>query len=78
MGHAFHLMRRLESACEIQVMAQSGGAELIFPPMDVVQKTSTQTTQIVQKKEINTSDGPAMLWAAVRRWMAQIDPSYMH
>ena len=78
MGHAFHLMRRLEGACEIQVMAQSGGAELIYPPMDVVRKTATQTTQIVQKKEIDKSDGPAMLWAAVRRWMEQIDPSYMH
>ena len=78
MGHAFHLMRRLESACETQVMAQAGGAELIFPPMDVIRKTSKQTTQIVQKKDIDTSDGPAMLWAAVRRWMEQIDPSYMH
>ena len=46
-------------------------------PMDVVRKTATQTTQIVQKQSIDTSDGPAMLWAAVRRWMAQIDPSYM-
>jgi hypothetical protein len=24
-----------------------------------------------------TADGPAMLWAAVRRWMEQVDPSYM-
>ena len=46
--------------------------------MDVIRKTATQTTQIVQKKDIDTSDGPAMLWAAVRRWMEQIDPSYIH
>jgi len=77
MGHAFHLMRRIESACETQVMAQAGGAELIFPPMDVIRKTATQTTQIVKKDNIDTSDGPALLWAAVRRWMAQIDPGYM-
>ena len=78
MGHAFHLMRRIESACETQVMAQAGGAELIYPPMDVVQRTSQQTTQIVQQKEINSADGPALLWGAVRRWMVQLDPSYMN
>ena len=37
-----------------------------------------QTTQLVQKKEKDTSDGPAIMWAAVRRWMEQIDPGYMH
>jgi ribulose-5-phosphate 4-epimerase/fuculose-1-phosphate aldolase len=78
MGHAFHLMRRLEMSCETQVLAQSGGAKLIFPPMDVVRKTGAQTTQLVQKKEKDTSDGPAIMWAAVRRWMEQIDPGYMH
>jgi ribulose-5-phosphate 4-epimerase/fuculose-1-phosphate aldolase len=77
MGHAFNLMRRLENACEIQVLAQAGGAELIYPPMDVVTRTTQQTTQIVQKKTIDTSDGPTLLWAAVRRWMAQVDPGYM-
>jgi ribulose-5-phosphate 4-epimerase/fuculose-1-phosphate aldolase len=77
MGEAFNLMRRLEMACETQVMAQAGGAELIFPPMEVVRKTTQQVTQIVQKAELNQSDGPAFLWKAVRRWMAQIDPSYM-
>ncbi len=78
MGHAFHLMRRLEMSCETQVMAQSGGAKLIYPPMDVVRKTASQTTQLVQKKEKDTADGPAILWAAARRWMEQIDPGYMH
>ena len=77
MGHAFNLMRRLEMACETQVLAQAGGTELIFPPMDVVKKTGQQTTQIVQKKEIDASDGPSILWQAVRRWMTQVDPGYM-
>ena len=77
MGHAFNHMRRLEMACETQVMAQAGGVELIFPPMNVVQKTTQQMTQIVQKEEKNADDGPAILWAAVRRWMTQLDPGYM-
>ena len=50
---------------------------MIFPPMAVVQKTTQQMTQIVQKDEKNADDGPAILWAAVRRWMTQLDPGYM-
>ena len=72
-------MRRLETACEMQIMAQSGGAELIMPPMEVVGKTGGQTTMTMdQNADANgeKADGPAMLWAAVRRWMAQVDPSY--
>ena len=77
MGEAFNLMRRLEMACETQVLAQSGGTALIFPPMEVVRKTASQTTQIV-KTETSGAEGPAILWVAVRRWMEQIDPSFLH
>jgi ribulose-5-phosphate 4-epimerase/fuculose-1-phosphate aldolase len=79
-GEAFNLMRRLESACEVQIMAQSGGAKLSMPPMNVVSKTTAQTTMTMDQnadaKGVET-DGPSMLWAAVRRWMAQVDSSYM-
>ncbi|MES2563059.1 MAG: class II aldolase/adducin family protein [Pseudomonadota bacterium] len=73
-GHAFNLMRRLELACETQIMAQSGGAKLIYPSMDVVRKTSGQTTMTVDQGV--DVDGPGMMWAAVRRLMDQLDPSY--
>jgi ribulose-5-phosphate 4-epimerase/fuculose-1-phosphate aldolase len=76
MGHAFNLMRRLESACESQVLAQAGGAKLTMPPAHVVEKTANQSTKLVDKGAAQT-DGPGILWAAVRRWMTQIDPSYM-
>ncbi len=79
-GEAFNLMRRLETACEIQVMAQSGGAKLSMPPMNVVAKTTGQVTMTMdQEAEAKgaQADGPAMLWAAVRRWMAKVDASYM-
>lgn len=76
MANAFNLMRRLESACESQVLAQAGGAKLLMPPMDVVRKTAGQTTKRADKGA-DAFDGPEILWAAVRRWMAQIDPSYM-
>jgi hypothetical protein len=73
-------MRRLENACEIQIMAQAGGAELIMPPMNVVSKTGGQTTMTMDQSADaigEKADGPAMLWAAVHRWMAKVDPSYM-
>lgn len=76
MGHAFNLMRRLEMACEVQVLAQSGGAKLIMPPMDVVRKTAGQSTRLVDKGA-EATDAPGILWAAVRRWMEQFDPSFM-
>lgn len=63
-------MRRLELACETQIMAQSGGVKLRMPPQNVVQKTAGQTTQTVDKGA--DVDGPAMVWAAVRRWMEQM------
>ena len=77
MGHAFSLMRRLENACETQVLAQSGGAALRVPPVEVVRKTAGQSTRTVDQSSAQT-DGPGMLWAAVRRWMAQVDPSFMN
>ena len=79
-AEAFALMRRLETACEVQIMAQAGGAELIMPPMDVVGKTGGQTTMTMDQDadaKGEKADGPAMLWAAVRRWLAKVDPSYM-
>ncbi len=74
-ARAFDLMRRIELACETQIMAQSGGVALRMPPMDVVRKTTGQSTMTMDKD--TDIDGPGMVWAAVRRWMAQIDPNYM-
>lgn len=56
---------RVDLACETQIMAQSGGVQLRMPPMDVVRKTAGQTTETVDKG--TDVDGPAMVWAAVRR-----------
>jgi ribulose-5-phosphate 4-epimerase/fuculose-1-phosphate aldolase len=39
---AFNLIYYLERACAAQVAAQSGGAELVFPPEEVRQKTAAQ------------------------------------
>lgn len=39
---AFNLIYYLERACQAQVAAQSGGAELVLPPEEVRQKTAAQ------------------------------------
>ena len=76
MGHAFQLMRRLENSCEVQVLAQSGGAKLRVPPREVIRKIGGQSTQTVETGA-EPVDGPAIMWASVRRWMEQEDPSFL-
>jgi len=39
---AFNLIYYLERACQAQIAAQSGGAELVFPPEEVRRKTAAQ------------------------------------
>lgn len=75
-GRTFQLMRRLEEACEVQVLAQAGGTELVIPSDDIVEKTANQATQLVNDSA-DTADGSVILWAAVRRWMERVDPSFL-
>src|SRR6185369_15739323 len=66
-GEAFNLMRRLESACEVQIMAQSGGAKLSMPPMEVVGKTTGQGTMTMDQNadaKGTEADGPAKIGRA--------------
>lgn len=72
-AHAFAEMRALEDACNVQVMALSGGVPLSYPPMDVARKSAMQH----DKNSRGDSGAAVIQWAAVRRWMAQIDPGYM-
>ena len=79
-GQAFALMRRLEDACATQIMAQSGGAKLNIPPMDVVKKTSEQAKVSIAKpflmgadKETSKKD---VAWDAMRRLMDKLYPDY--
>lgn len=43
-AEAFCLMDMLDKACRMQLAAQAGGAELVFPPPDVCEKTFRQLT----------------------------------
>lgn len=73
MAHAFAEMRALEDACAVQIMAQSGGVELTMPPIEIARKSAAQ-----HDRNSRGAGGAAVVqWAAVRRWMERVDPSYM-
>ena len=68
-GDAFQEMYTLEQACRIQLAAQSSGAKLNFPPAEIAQKTAATSPGMGRLN--------ALLWAAMRRWMEETDPSFM-
>jgi ribulose-5-phosphate 4-epimerase/fuculose-1-phosphate aldolase len=81
-GEAFALMRRLETACEVQVLAQSGGAELQFPPDHIMAQIHARQSTSVHKPRMMGADSEAKprdyVWEAMRRLMERVDPSFMH
>jgi ribulose-5-phosphate 4-epimerase/fuculose-1-phosphate aldolase len=69
-AEAFTLMHYLERTCEIQVMAQSGGAELALPAKEIVDRTVV-TAQGVGDRSFGNVGFQAML-----RKIDREDPSY--
>ncbi len=69
-AEAFTLMHYLERTCEIQVMAQSGGAELALPAREIVDRT-VATAQGVGDRSFGNVGFQAML-----RKIDREDPSY--
>ena len=70
-AEAFSLMYYLNLACEVQVAAQSTGAELVMPPREVCERVGRQYDQMA------FDDGDLQLeWAAHLRMLDAIDPSY--
>jgi ribulose-5-phosphate 4-epimerase/fuculose-1-phosphate aldolase len=67
---AFVTMFNLQRACEIQVLAQSGGAELISVDPRIVSgvKSNVQT--------VTKGGGGALAWPGLLRRLDRIDPSY--
>ncbi|MBV9974923.1 MAG: class II aldolase/adducin family protein [Hyphomicrobiales bacterium] len=70
-AEAFQLMYYLNLACEVQIAAQSTGAELALPSREVCEKVARQYD------ETNFDEGEIELeWAAHLRMLDAIDPSY--
>jgi ribulose-5-phosphate 4-epimerase/fuculose-1-phosphate aldolase len=69
-ANAFVGMYTFERACEIQVMAQSGGGALIPIPKPILNGA------IAQAKQVTRGLGGQLAWPALLRKMERMDPSY--
>ena len=63
-------MYTLESACHIQILAQSGGAGLVSIPQSIVADSAEQSRQVTKGK------GAGLAWPGLLRRLDRIDPSY--
>jgi ribulose-5-phosphate 4-epimerase/fuculose-1-phosphate aldolase len=67
---AFLAMFTLESACEIQVLAQAGGGELISVDPRIVAGVKASVNTVTK------GGGGALAWPGLLRRLDRIDPSY--
>ncbi|WP_406283339.1 class II aldolase/adducin family protein [Streptomyces sp. NBC_00209] len=74
---AFLRMFYLEKACEIQVTAQAGGAELVLPSDQVAEYTAQQLTgEGDASSDFEDHDAYDLAWAALLRLVERIAPDY--
>ena len=69
-AEAFLSMFLLERACEIQILAQSGGRELVRIPEPIIRLVESQV------KVVTVGQGAALTWPGLLRKLDRIDPSY--
>ena len=69
-AEAFLSMFLLERACEIQILAQSGGRELVRIPEPIIRLVESQV------KAVTVGQGAALTWPGLLRKLDRIDPSY--
>lgn len=67
---AFMAMFTFQRACEIQLQAQSGGAELVLIPQEVLDTVPGYL------KGVTRGQGSALSWPALLRKMDRIDPGF--
>lgn len=78
-ARAFLRMFYLERACEIQVAAQSTGAELIIPDAAVCERTARQLNNEPldgPSNDRDNSDNWDLAWSALLREVARFAPDY--
>lgn len=69
-AEAFLSMYILERACRIQILAQSGGVELVPVPDRILQGVAAQLSVVT------VGQGAALTWPGLLRKLDRIDPSY--
>ncbi|HXG64231.1 MAG TPA: class II aldolase/adducin family protein [Blastocatellia bacterium] len=67
---AFLAMYTLESACRIQILAQSGGSELVPIPAPILAGIQAQSETVTKGL------GGKLIWPGLLRMLDRIDPSY--
>ncbi|CAD5107500.1 class II aldolase/adducin family protein [Zestomonas carbonaria] len=70
---AFLMMFTLQRACEVQVMAQGGGAELIHIPQQILDGAKAMAAGVTRSKQ---GMGGALAWPALLRLLDQRNPGY--
>jgi ribulose-5-phosphate 4-epimerase/fuculose-1-phosphate aldolase len=69
-GGAWQVIFRLERACEYQILALTGGSELILPSGDPIKANSQLSNTETLKKR------GGYIWPALLRKLDRVDPSY--
>lgn len=69
-AEAFLGMFMLERACEIQILAQSGGGELLPIPKEIIGRVASQMDAVT------VGMGATLTWPGLLRKLDRIDPSY--
>jgi len=69
-AEAFLAMFLLERACKIQILSQSGGAELVKIPAPIVKRVDSQL------KAVTVGQGAQLTWPGLLRKLDRIDSSY--
>jgi len=69
-AEAFLAMFLLERACKIQILAQSGGAELVGISKQMLRLVESQV------KAVTVGQGAGLTWPGLLRKLDRIDPSY--
>ncbi|MCY1278032.1 hypothetical protein D9M68_246630 [compost metagenome] len=70
---AFLMMFTLQRACEIQVMAQGGGAELIHIPQQILDGAKAMAAGVTRSKQ---GMGGMLAWPALLRLLDTRNPGY--
>lgn len=69
-AEAFLGMFLLERACKIQILAQSGGGELVPIPDTILDGV------VAQMSAVTVGQGPQLTWPGLLRKLDRIDPSF--
>jgi len=69
-AEAFLAMFLLERACKIQILAQSGGGELVEIPAAIINRVDAKL------KAVTVGQGAELTWPGLLRKLDRLDPSF--